>query len=229
MQICQVCFWEDAPGEFPYNSSNAISLAVAQENFTEFGAVERKFLDIVRRPNTAESRLPGWMSVDETRLKILELIREAFADVHLDGGVSLHQSRVLDDYGDEDEFKAALRKDPEWHWTEVSTEKIKQFCDSLVFFDPKGVRFYLPAFMTHALETYEPTYGWLDADGIFFAASDPTGGYKDKFEALNSTQMSAVAAFLAFVNLYSSEFTSRHDRQMLTNFWARHFPDFIKI
>lgn len=228
MQICPVCFWEDAPGEFPYNNSNAINLFTAQENFTDFGAAERKYLDLVRMPLSEEARRPDWLSGNQLKAKIAEMIHSAFGEVLRDGGVSLYQSRALDDYAEEAEFKAAECKDPELRWQDVSSEKLGEFYMSLVFFDDKGFRFYLPAFMIFALNSFDPTYGSMDSDGVLFATSDPHGFHKEHFAILNSPQLEAVAAFIKFSHMFAQCGISRNDTRLLESFWSLHLPDFMK-
>jgi hypothetical protein len=228
MQICPVCFWEDAPGEFLYNRSNETNLFTAQENFTEFGATERKYLNLVREPLPAEVRRPDWLSGNQIKAKVAETIRAAFGDVLRDGGVSLHQADALDDYAEEAEFKAAERKDPEYRWQDISSDKISKFNGSLTFFDDKGFRFYLPAFMIFALDSFEPTHGSMDADGVLFATSDPHGFHKEHFAILNPSQMEAVAAFLKFAYLFNEIHFNKNDLRVFTNFWSQHLPDFMK-
>ncbi len=228
MQICPVCFWEDAPGESWYNNSNQVSLFMAQENFAEFGATERKYRSLVREPLAAEARRPNWLSGHQLKEKIAEMIDAAFGDVLRDGGVSLHQSWALDDYAEEAEFKAAERNDPELRWQDIPSDKIDKFHMSLVFFDDKGFRFYLPAFMIFALDSFNRTFGSMDDDGVRFATSDPHGFHKDHFEILNPSQMEAVAAFIGFSRLYDNGRISRNDERVFANFWSHHLPDFMK-
>jgi hypothetical protein len=53
-EICPVCFWEDDPVQyrdpFDKNGANKVSLMEAKKNFSDFGAVERKFISKVRKP-----------------------------------------------------------------------------------------------------------------------------------------------------------------------------------
>jgi len=56
--LCPVCFWEDDPIQFEDHDyaggANIISLRHAQQNFREFGASERQFVDKVRPPRKDE-------------------------------------------------------------------------------------------------------------------------------------------------------------------------------
>lgn len=58
--ICPVCFWED-DGQDDHDAdtirggpNGALSLTQARQNFAEFGACERKFVDKVRKPRNDE-------------------------------------------------------------------------------------------------------------------------------------------------------------------------------
>ncbi len=74
MQLCPVCFWEDAPGEFFWNGSNSVPLFAAQRNYAEFGASEREFADSVRLPLPGEERPSGWLSFQQLALAVIALI-----------------------------------------------------------------------------------------------------------------------------------------------------------
>jgi hypothetical protein len=64
-------------------------------------------------------------------------IEAAFGGVLREGGVTLHQMDVLDDYGSPADMAAAESADPEVHWQELSEEKLESF-NSLVFLDAKA-------------------------------------------------------------------------------------------
>ena len=52
--ICPVCYWEDDASQFLDSSlkggANAVSLEEARGNFCRFGAVEERFVGLVRSP-----------------------------------------------------------------------------------------------------------------------------------------------------------------------------------
>lgn len=81
--------------------------------------------------------------------QLRKLLREQFADVNRVGGISLHQTSVVDAYGSTDAMQAAALLDTDTHWTEVKDEWIEQFinCGGLNFFDALGLRYYLPAYL----------------------------------------------------------------------------------
>ena len=54
MEVCPVCYWENADfskeEEEEGLSSNTVSLEEARQNFKKFGAAEKFFTDYVRKP-----------------------------------------------------------------------------------------------------------------------------------------------------------------------------------
>lgn len=230
-QLCPVCFWEDAPGEPRYNGSNQVSLVEAQRNFTEFRACERCYRNAVRPPEPEESRSANWLTIDGLREKLILEIEQAFADVSLDDGVTLHQMQVLDDYGGEAEQLAARRKDPETRWQQISGEKLSRFFDSMVFLDAKGFRFYLPAFMRHALITSFPSSGAADTDGVMFALQNgPRNSYhEDGIKLLNPPQMQCIASFFHYFARSSESGWDSEARKALKAGWNEWTPDFVRL
>ncbi|MCW1915279.1 CPCC family cysteine-rich protein [Luteolibacter sp. GHJ8] len=229
MQICPVCFWEDAPGEWPHNGSNPIPLAQAQANFEKMGACESQYIDLVRSPSGEEARSADWLSVDTFRNKVLDMIEEAFSEVALDGGVTLHQTWVIDEYGDEKEYLQAKLKDPETRWQDLSEAKLTDFSDSMVFFDGNGFRFHLPAFMRHALLTSVPDVYQAESEGVLLALD---GGLNDSYHKkslrlLSPPQLGATAAFLHFFAKYGEDGTQNYSRRGLKHGLDTFTPAFV--
>ena len=86
--------------------------------------------------------------------ELIDLITAAFDGVSREDGVTLHEARVIDDYGDDDERSDARRKDTDTRWQDVPKKWIEKFADTLPFMCPKGFRYYIPAFMMYALKHY---------------------------------------------------------------------------
>lgn len=62
--ICEICYWEDDEVQFRdpdfEGGANEVSLKQAQQNFIEFGACDKDYLDVVRPPNNFDIKDPDW-------------------------------------------------------------------------------------------------------------------------------------------------------------------------
>jgi len=232
MQLCPVCFWEDATGDAEYNGSNQVSLIEAQRNFAEFGACERSYQDVVRTPLLGENRSPHWLTSDDLREKIITLIERAFQNVTRDGGATLHQMDLIDGGWPmtAEAMKDAEKRDPEVRWQDISATKLSEFHESLSFLDDLGFRFYLPAFMRHALRTSSVEIWRSEIDGVLWSLdSGPTRGYRSSsFALLQHEQKEAVAAFLYYFAIWGDCSQVPHARKGLKRGWEPYIPAFIK-
>lgn len=228
-QLCPVCFWEDSLGDPPHSGSNEVSLLEAQENFLNFGAAERKYRSAVRSPLQEEAKPLGWLSFPEIMTKVIKLIEETFKDVRRDGGVTLHQMDVLDAYGSELEFKEAGLKDTETTWQEIPSGKLSTFQLSITFLDAKGFRFYLPAFMRHALLTFGSDHG-IEGDGVINSLyRGPEDDFrKENFRLLATEERECIAAFLHILAIADPDGSSEA-RRGLKKGWDRWLPEFLKL
>ncbi len=87
-----------------------------------------------------------------TQKELLEKIKQAFDGISREGGVSLHETAVMDNYGSEDERAAAKGMDTDTCWEEVKDEWIEGFhtgtSGGLNFLDKKSFLYYMPAYMS---------------------------------------------------------------------------------
>ncbi len=232
MQLCPVCFWEDATGDAEYNGSNQVSLIEAQRNFAEFGACERSYQDVVRTPLLEENRSPHWLTSDDLREKIITLIERAFHSVTRDGGTTLHQMDLIDGgwLMTSKAMMDAEKKDPEIRWQDISAGKLSEFHESLWFLDDPGFRFYLPAFMRHALRTSSVEVWKSEIDGVLWPLDGGPSGHDrcDSFALLQHEQKEAVAAFLFYFAIWGDCGQVPHARKGLKRGWEPYIPAFIK-
>ncbi|NER84275.1 MAG: hypothetical protein F6K42_33015, partial [Leptolyngbya sp. SIO1D8] len=160
-EICPVCFWEDAPKLWDC-TSNQVSLRQAQRNFLSLGASEPQWSKDVRPATATEKRPSNWQTMDEQEAQrcavLIQTITAAFSDVLREDGVSMHQARVIDDYGSPEEEAQARLLDIDTHWWEVPDAWIAEFYEILSFVDPKGFRYYIPAYMIWTLKNYDNTW-----------------------------------------------------------------------
>lgn len=65
--ICMICFWEDDAAQlrFPQLSdqTNVVSLAEAQRNYAQFGAIEERFAGDVRKPTPSDALDAGFRPI----------------------------------------------------------------------------------------------------------------------------------------------------------------------
>ncbi len=87
--------------------------------------------------------------------QLIETIEKAFDGVQLEGGISLREAIVLDDYGTEEERRQARLQDETVDWRRIPDETIAAASASLAFLDARGMRFHLPACMRFAVRHYE--------------------------------------------------------------------------
>jgi len=220
---CSICFWEDT-------GASPSFLRSAQRNFLEFGACDRKWINQVRRPTAQDQRLSNWQPLDVlaeiARPAVIEQITKAFEGVSREDGVTLHEARVIDDYGSEEERAAARKIDTDSHWQDVPVEWIEQLHDALCFLDPKGWRYYLPAYMLYSLKFYTRSSNAVDS--AFYSCLFPKES-KDKnlkehklslFSFLTVDQSRAVCRFLQFEATYG-ETDERAAQEALDEYWGK--------
>jgi len=207
--ICPICFWEDngqALGwEDNWGGSNQVTLRQAQRNFIEFGACEQKWVNDVRPPTTDDLRDLNWQTIDniaeKSRSILILQITKAFENVTLEDGISLHQARALDDYADPN---LARKIDESVRWQDIPSQWIKTFHDVFPFLDPKGFRYYIPAYMIWCLQHYEhPDSNTFDYTIYVLKQVGKECYYSSRFELLNSDQLQTISDFLRFMNMYA--------------------------
>jgi len=158
--------------------------------------------------------------------QLLELIHNAFHDVRLGAGISISQARVIDDRGSTKEEEEARSSDKEESWTEIPDEKVEWFNDTLSFMDAKGLRFYLPAFMSYALRNPHSTSFAVDAP--IYALWHERGGieYREKmFSVLNQRQKEAIYAFLLYCSVHEEcNYDTNAAREAIAKYWYRYTP-----
>lgn len=80
--ICPICFWEDdvlvcTDEDDRISSANGLSVSEAQANYIEFGAIEKRFLDKVRKPLPNEKHDKNWTPL----ARALERVRQDRGDL----------------------------------------------------------------------------------------------------------------------------------------------------
>jgi uncharacterized protein DUF6714 len=109
-------------------------------------------------------------------------------------------------------------------WQDVSVDLLLNQPDSLFFFTPEAYRYYLPAFMIAAVQSY------ADMDivviNLVHTLIPPAKGqdhnrFEARMQGLNPRQRSAVRRFLEFLKSAHAQDFPRNDLQLaLETYWA---------
>lgn len=128
--------------------------------------------------------------LQELAQEVIKQVQSAFAGVTLEDGVGLRQARAQDDHCSDEECAKARALDEKDDWQAIPIDDLCNLNDTFHFFDAKGKRFHLPAFMVAELKG-EWGFG-LDS----LLTHNLTPKY---FGALNTEQCAAVCSVLEFL------------------------------
>jgi hypothetical protein len=116
-----------------------------------------------------------------------QAIVAAFAGVTLDHGVGLMEGLEIDSYSGPEVCAAASETDEKDDWSRIPVDVLNGAATSLSYFDAKGMRFHLPAYLIADL------HGELTQDVRFHLN---TRGLDERFSLLTTAQRQAVRMFL---------------------------------
>lgn len=154
---------------------------------------------------------------------LIQVIEKAFAGVELEDGVSLHQTIEIDNYGHIDEVtRANIKSDERKDW-----KKLLDFpalgeihgIGGLSFYDAKGLRFHLPAYMCLVVQHPEGEV----ADSLIFHLTQLSEYNRTRLAILDPYQRKAVAAFLHYIRHNGGNyFKWEHDtiEKALADYWS---------
>lgn len=207
--VCPVCFWEDLPQEKLWPVLYCRALRQAQRTFQAIGACDPQYRHAVRPAEAHERPAEGWLTIDALSERLDREIREAFAEVTRGDGVTLHEADVIDDYGSDQERLAARQLDTDQHWSEVPDALIARMPHALSFLDESGFRYYLPAYLSWTLRSYDSTDSASLSALLFDLArpSEPSTPEREatvraRFRLLTAAQSQVVCRVLRFLAVY---------------------------
>ncbi|MGZ4035994.1 MAG: DUF6714 family protein [Bacteroidia bacterium] len=119
-------------------------------------------------------------------------ISEAFKDVQLSDGVGLSEANAIDDYKDDGFLEECKKQDEKHNWQAIPSEALNKYNCSLSFFDAKGMKFHLPAFMIAEINN---EYRF----GMSFALTNLSDHSKSQFGLLSKDQKNTVKLFLEYL------------------------------
>lgn len=162
-----------------------------------------------------EKQTPGELRDIEA---VIDTIEQAFADVRLESGTTIHEADLEGAYSDERVRLNARAKDAETDWRDVPDWKIEKFHAALSFFDTVAWRFYIPAYMCWTLKNWRTSRSQTINSTIW--CFEPSTGERELklYRALTDAQGHAVFAFLSFFRKYSGQPDSH---RAIAAYWHR--------
>lgn len=148
------------------------------------------------------------------KVELISKINEAFKDEVLGDGIGLSEANAMDDYKDKAFIEECKRNDERLNWEAISAESLNKYYCSLSYFDAKGMRFHLPAFMNAEIKG---EYRW----GMAFALTHLSDYTKSQFELLNAKQKEAIKLFLEYL-LENPDYEFEKDSiiSAIENYWS---------
>lgn len=125
---------------------------------------------------------------------MIALIKDAFKGVQLGDGVSLHETIEIDNFRMITDGSTAREKDEKYNWEKlISMPAFQNMCwnGGISFFDSKGLRFHLPAYMILVTQERE--------GDLFFGVITRLTHATDFINILNEKQRYCVQEFLLYL------------------------------
>jgi hypothetical protein len=163
------------------------------------------------------------MSASELRLEI----EDAFRGVVLDGGISLKQTDIIDNYCEgmnRKELGALPSTEITDDWRRIPKEDLAR-ADALAFLDAKGFRYYIPALMLFVLDNYDS--GSMVTISTLSSLYPKNDSRKSMYAELSLPQLKVIAIYVRelpnLVNLDGENRTimERADR----NYWSNYLDE----
>jgi hypothetical protein len=156
-------------------------------------------------------------------------IERAFADVAREDGVTLHEADVIDDYGSAKQRIEARKLDTDTRWQDVPDDLIERSPSILSFLDPKGLRYYIPAYMRWSLRYLNRSESvTIDFTIYTFDPGEDkelSDWHLERYQIFNADQSRAIARYLRFMAEEADWCDDRVARLALERYWHRFATD----
>lgn len=146
--------------------------------------------------------------------ELIEEIKRVFQNVMLEDGIGLSEAGAIDDY-ETDEVRAKCRlNDEKENWLNIASADLNKYHSSLAFFDAKGMRFHLPAYMVAELKG---EYFF----GMAFTLTHLSEYTKAQFSEFNDEQRRVVREFLFWLAANEDyEYNLPQIQRSLREYWV---------
>jgi hypothetical protein len=161
--------------------------------------------------------------VDERCQRLLATIEEAFRGVELGDGVSLHETVVIDDYGTDQQRRAAREPDEKHDWRRlVGDPELARIggVGGPSFYDAAGLRFHLPAYLSLAVIAFDRADADLALESLMFTLTHFSEYNAKRLSILNDAQRHCVREVLSFLRS-EHELESAELDEAIDGYWSR--------
>ncbi|HEY6530216.1 MAG TPA: DUF6714 family protein [Cellvibrionaceae bacterium] len=153
-------------------------------------------------------------AIQERANELIAIITDAFDGVVLEDGIGLDEAQAIDDYKTLEQRQFQRLSDEKERWRDIPVAQLNRCNSSLSFFDAKGMRFHLPAFM---IADVKNQYNF----GMSFCLTYLNDYSKAMFSLFNQKQREAVRCFLNYAYSRAEyEYDSRDIADALLGFWC---------
>jgi hypothetical protein len=163
--FCAVCAWDDRDPDGGWRGKPRRGLVEAQRQFVSSGVSDLSLAELVRPARPDEAPPPWWLPFDAERPHVRALLADAYRDTRLDGGTTLDEAELIDDYAspartERDRPPPGYREPPPWQ--ELTAAGLGRFAwGNFSFHDARGLRYYTPAYTCAYLDGC--THGALES------------------------------------------------------------------
>ena len=150
-----------------------------------------------------------------TREQMVAMVKNAFRWVELGDGIGLLQAQCIDGREPQEIEKEWRKKDEKDRWESIPYELLEVCHSSLCFFDAKGMRFHLPAFIVGSIEGNV-------SDPLFSLTYLDSARFYSKFSILTDDQKRVVSKYLTWC-LTEDKYRYDHDeiQKALALYWRK--------
>lgn len=172
------------------------------------------------------------------RDQLISQIENVFHSVTREGGISLREGAVIDDYGSDKERTEARELETDSHWSQVNVEELDPGGCCLLFIDPVGFRYYVPAYIVYTLKhAYGDLLGEQSTDSNIFESfinilnatnygNDNHVAHQPKlFTLFSAKERTCIARFLAFDAECCLDIDDASSIDALKSDWIDSLPD----
>ncbi len=157
--------------------------------------------------------------------RVLKQIYEAFRDVRLGDGVTLHEAIAIDDGATLTERQVARRLDTAQRWEDVPEEHIARHEAVFSFLDVKGHVFYAPAYMCWLLRAgYNTEWNAAAEAQMAFPpqGKHDCGRWHKPHEMFSPAQCQAIAQYMLYVYEVLDEEGFSYVKEPLDKYWSQY-------